>query len=379
VRLLIISQDFPPSLGGIQTYALELASRLAPMCEYLGVVAPRQPGDSHFDAALPFPVYRQPFGDDLLALPALRAVPRLAAKHRVDVALHAQWQPVVASVRSRQATGYPRRILLPAHGRETLFNPWPGPLAGVYERWRRWSFQSADRVLPVSHYNAELVRRLGVSEDRVTVVNNGTNTHLFYPSDASDLRRRLGLEGQRVILGLGRLISRKGYDTTIEALPHVLRHVPDAVYVVIGQGPDRPRLERMADELGVASRVRFLGSVPYDELPPYYNLADVYVMPARSEPPDVEGFGIVFLEANACGKPVIGARDGGVPDAVMDGETGLLIDPGNATDLSNKLVRILTDPRLANRLGETGRQRVASSLTWDHVATRIHAIAMQRE
>ena len=154
MRCLFVTQDFPPDVGGIQTYAARLAPRLAARADALALLAPQRPGAASVDEALPFPVYRLPARPDLLAGPALAAVPVLARRHRIDVALHAQWPTVVASLLARQCTGYPRAIVCAAHGRELLFNPLPPALRGAYDALRRFIVTHTDHFLSVSRYTA---------------------------------------------------------------------------------------------------------------------------------------------------------------------------------------------------------------------------------
>jgi phosphatidylinositol alpha-1,6-mannosyltransferase len=203
------------------------------------------------------------------------------------------------------------------------------------------------------------------------VVPNGTDPERFRPLDAGAARRRLGLGDGPLLLTVGRLVPRKGIDTTLRALPTVLDAVPDLTYLVVGTGPDRARLDALATTLGVRDHVQFEGHVPADDLPHYYGAADLFVMPSREAPPDVEGFGIVFLEAGACGLPVVGARTGGIPDAVRDGETGLLVPPSSPAALAEALTHVLTAPDVAARLGAAARQRVEQEASWAHVADRL--------
>jgi phosphatidylinositol alpha-1,6-mannosyltransferase len=165
-------------------------------------------------------------------------------------------------------------------------------------------------------------------------------------------------------------VPRKGIDTVLGALARVRESVPDVVYVVAGEGPDRERLEELAGRAGVNGSVRFVGAVPNDELALWYSLGDVFVMPSRSEPPDVEGFGIVYLEAAACERPVVAARAGGVPDAVADGVSGLLVEPDDEVGLAQALTELLRDPARRADLGRRARERVLSEFTWDRIADR---------
>jgi len=324
MRLLMVSYDFPPALGGIQTYAYELAQRLATPCDDFAVVAPEAAGAPSVDADLPFEVFRVNASFDSFPL---RILPLLAStRRRFDATFHTQWHTAGASVLTRRLGDAPR-VFAAAHGRELLFQPFNGHavLNKGFDRFRTWTLRHADAVFPVSTYTASLVRNMGVPPERIEVVHNGTDPTLFRPHDARPLRDALGLNGHKVLMTIGRLVPRKGIDTVLHALPQVAHDVPDVQYLIGGHGPDRPRLEALTQDLGLEERVRFLGNIAPEALPRYYNASDVFVMPSRAEGPSVEGFGIVFLEAGACGKPVVGARSGGIPDAVRDGETGLLI------------------------------------------------------
>jgi phosphatidyl-myo-inositol dimannoside synthase len=372
MKLLIVSQDFPPAVGGIQTYAWELSRRLARRSR-LSILVPAADGALPIDRDLPARVDRIGIRPDLLPIALLPTLPFRARSERFDVSLHAQWQTAGAALLSRAMTGYPQRIVVAAHGRELLFNPFPWASARAYDTIRRRVLRSVDLLLPVSRYTAELLVSAGVDHRRIRTVHNGTDPDVFRPVDPSALRRSLGTEGRRILLTVTRLVGRKGVDTVLDALPRVLERNPTVTYLVVGDGPERQSLEYQARRLGSQADVRFLGRVPYAELPAYYSLADVAVMPSRNEPPDVEGFGIVFLEANACGCAVIGAASGGIPDAVLDGETGLLVPPADPTALADAITRILADDSLRERLGSTGRKRVLAEATWQHAADAVYA------
>ncbi len=375
MRLLFVTQDFPPEIGGIQTYSWELARRLSPKASALEVVAPAVSDDASGPAS-PFPVLRVDGRPDLLPLTGLRTVCQRARALRADWAFHAQWQTVGTSVLARFLTGWPRRIACAAHGRELLFNPAasiPG-LRGAYDTLRRGLLRQVDTFTPVSHYTARLLHDQGVPPGQTHVVPNGTNPDRFYPRESSALRQELDLSDRPLLLTVGRLVPRKGIDTVLRALSSVVEARPDVAYVVAGTGPDRARLEHLTAELGLREHVYFRGRVSHDALPDYYSAANVFVMPAREDPPDVEGFGLVFLEANACGTPVIGARVGGVPDAIQHEDTGLLVPPDDPAATAQALTRLLTTPDLAQRLGEQGLERVRTTANWDHVADRLWSV-----
>jgi phosphatidylinositol alpha-1,6-mannosyltransferase len=163
-------------------------------------------------------------------------------------------------------------------------------------------------------------------------------------------------------------MRRKGHDRVIEAMPCILKSYPDARYVIAGTGSEATRLQRLANELGVGHAVIFLGRVPDDEILALYQAADVFVHPNRELPSgDVEGFGIVFLEANACGVPVIGGNSGGTPDAIQHEVTGYLVDPNDVDEIAHRILTLLGDPALRKRMGQAGREW-AKKFTWEAAA-----------
>lgn len=360
MRLLVLTQDFPPALGGISSYASELARRWSRRFD-VTVVAPRAPHG--LDGRTELRVRRARGEADLLGLMSASD----ALSGRYDVAFAAQWGAAPAALLARRL-GRLGSVAIAAHGRELLLAPWPNPAQTLYDRARRGALRAADLLLPVSTYTAGLLVQMGADPERVHVVSNGTDPERFWPSPSP-----LGLEGRPIVLTVSRLVRRKGIDTVLDAWPAIRARCPEAVYYVVGTGPEEARLVERARRF--AGSVRFVGKVSDEALPAWYNAADLFVMPARAEGPDVEGFGLVFLEAGACGKPVIGARSGGVPDAIGDGETGLLVPPGDREALAAAMLRVLEDPGYAAALGQAGRARAEAS-SWDHVADRIADLLM---
>jgi phosphatidylinositol alpha-1,6-mannosyltransferase len=215
-----------------------------------------------------------------------------------------------------------------------------------------------------------------VREDRIALINPGVDVQRYRPGlPCADLRASIGLSaGQKLILSVGRLSRRKGFDQTIRALPALLARGLDARYAIVGIGEDRDYLDGLARECGVAERVKLLGHVAQEDLPRWYNAADVVVMPNREIDGDVEGFGMVFIEAAACGKPAVAGRSGGTGSAVVDGQTGLLVDGASVDAIADALTRILSDADYARTLGETGHLRARREFSWEQVAERIRAL-----
>lgn len=379
MRVLLVSQDFPPHVGGIQTYCLELARRLARWCEALEVVAPAAPGCEALDPTLPFAVRRVRSSTDALVARGLPALWSRAWRGRFDVAFHAQWTTAPGSLLARPA-GRPRRVFVAAHGRELLLRPAARVPAAqrLYDSARRRVLHGADGILAVSRYTAGLARDLGVDPGRIHVIPNGVDAHRFDLPDADAraeaFRRRHDLVGRPCFATVARLMPHKGIDTGIRALPALRREIPDATYVVVGDGPDTGRLRELARRLRVSEAVRFLGRVDDAEVIDALRACDAFALLSRESRPDVEGFGLVLLEAGACGRPVLGARSGGIPDAVADGESGLLIPPDDPAATAQALRRLLGDPALALRLGRGGRRRARDVLSWDHAARAIYEI-----
>ena len=372
MRLLLVTTDFPPKLGGTQTYAHQLASRMCFKCDAFAVVAPFSRNCRKTDETLPFPVYRIRGGPDLFPIAAAHMIARLGKVFGYEAVFCVSWQSGVAT-RIARVFGGPRVTLMAAHGRELLFNPFRHLplLGGAYQSLRRFSFRGSSQVFPVSRYTKELLIQSGIDERRIRVLGNGTDPGQYFPEDVSAFRKQHGATGRPVLLSVGRLVHRKGIDVMLTALPGVLKQVPNALYVIIGDGPERKRLQALCDRLLLTDSVRFVSEKQPHELRNWFNLCDLFVLPTRELAADVEGFGLVFLEAAACSKPAIGTRSGGVPDAVVDGETGLLVPSETPEKLSEAVVRILCSSDLADRMGKAGRRRVLNSANWDTVASTL--------
>ncbi len=369
MRLLMITQDFPPQTGGIQTYSAELGQRFAASCDRFEMVAPADEGFEAVDAGLPYPVHRLPVPSDRMVFATLLSGAAIA-KQGFDAVFHAQWYTLPAGLWLRRR-GHVRRVFVAAHGRELLLNVVERvPAVGSgYAAARDAMLRKADLLMPVSSYTGGLLEDAGVSSKAIHVAPNGVDADAFRVGDGVAFRAEHGLGDGPLITTVCRLVPRKGIDTTLEAVARLRERIPGLRYAIGGSGPDRERLEVRVRDLGLQDTVRFLGRVPDAEMANCMTAADVFCMPARSEPPDVEGFGLVFLEAGACETAVIGARAGGVPDAIVHGETGLLVEPSDTTALADALHELLTQPKVRARMGAAARTRIEAQCTWDHVAS----------
>jgi len=369
--LLISSMYFPPQVGGIANVMAAVTAGLGrDRVSCLTAVPSNQPAAS--SSFMP-KVYRRP-----------RAFGSVKYLHAIS------WGATIAEIMIRErprivqlATVYEgylglwlrRWLRLPfviyAHGNEILAamqeSGYIKPLVAL---------QNADRVLANSHFTASLVQKAGVDPRRIDVIYLGCDPNTFRPVPARvEMRQKLLGDGykNRVIVTVGNLVSRKGHDMVIRALPRLAQTIPDITYLVVGNGPHRQQLEELACSIGVRDHVVFAGVVPDRDLPDVYALSDVFAMPSRAhlDTCDVEGFGLVFLEANACGKPVVAGRSGGIPEAVEDGVTGLLVNPTDAEDIARAIGKLLTDTDLARRMGHQGRVRVVTRFTWEAIIKRV--------
>lgn len=293
------------------------------------------------------------------------------ARERPAVLQYASLEDAYLAYWTHSALRIPHVIY--AHGNEIL--------AAGRSSWNkpRVALLASSCVVANSRYTAGLLRNLGLSAHQVRVVHPGCDLERFRPlQNTQEVRMRL--LGRRplgrLLLTVGNLVERKGHDTVIRALSLLMKQDRDIVYLIVGDGPNRAALEELAASLGVADRVVFLGRVHTSDLPLLYSAADIFIMVSRErqEHCDVEGFGIVFLEAAACGTPSIGGHSGGVSDAVVDGATGLLVNPLDVAQVARSIDDLLANRELARRLGEAARRRAVSQFGWSRFGETISSL-----
>lgn len=241
-------------------------------------------------------------------------------------------------------------------------------------------YRRADAVIAASNFARQNLLRIGVAEEKIVKINPGVDMKQFAPGPApAGLVQRFSLEGKFVILTVARLVRRKGHENMLKAVAQIAGACPDLRYLIVGTGPEEDNLRRLANQLGIADLVHFAGYVPSADLPDCYRACDVLAMPnfEESGTGDVEGFGMVFLEANAVGKPVIAGRSGGTAEAVLDGVTGYLCDPHDVDALATLLRTLAADRELCRRLGAQGLARVREEFHWDSRAARLHAFSAE--
>jgi len=382
---LLLAFNFPPYGGGIARWMGELALRYPRGS--LVVSTGRHPGSADSDPRFPQPIDHAPIKatrlrtlNGLLLWTARAST--LARRTRPGFAWCAELKPAAYPARwLRWRYGLPYGVIV--HGTELLLLE----SKMSRSRFRRWTAREllggAAVVVANSRWTGERARAVLAALDRPTlggdvrVVPLGTDPTHFRPGiDPRPVRSRLGLDGGPWLLTVSRLEWHKGIDTVIRALPAVRAAFPDPAprYAVAGVGPQRARFERLAAELGVGDSVRFLGFVPDEELPALYNAVDLYVGASRRVELLVEGFGISLLEASASGLAVVGGRSGGVPDAVREGETGVLVDSGDPAAVAAGITRLLGDAELRRRMGAAGRRSVETYYNWDRVVGDLRQI-----
>jgi phosphatidylinositol alpha-1,6-mannosyltransferase len=374
-KVLIVTNDFPPRAGGIQSFVHALAVRLPEGS--VTVYAPAWEGAAAFDAAQPFPVERHPTSLMLPAPSVARRAARLLGRDGCDTVLFGAAAPLGLLAPSLRRAGA-RRLVAITHGHEAGWAALPGARSLL-----RRIGDSVDTVTYLGEYTrARLARALSPEAvARMTRLAPGVDSEAFRPgAGGAAVRDRLGLASRPVVICVSRLVPRKGQDTLTRAWPVVQATVPDAVLLLVGGGPYAGRLRRLAHGLGVAGSVIFTGPVPWLELPAYYDAGDVFAMPCRTRRHglDVEGLGIVYLEASATGLPVIGGDSGNAPDAIRAGETGYVVSGRSPAEVAGRLVHLLTDPAGARAMGEKGMAWIDQEWRWDLVAQRLQQILAGR-
>jgi phosphatidylinositol alpha-1,6-mannosyltransferase len=365
-RTLVVTNDFPPRVGGAQRYVHDLVRHLPP--DRVTVLAPRWPEWEVFDEDQPFSVFR--FGAKYLAPSpdVLRRVRTLIRDTGGEAVLFGHGLPLaVMGPRLMADPGVPYAVL--THGAEVWAAGIPGSARALW-----YACSRALTVFAVSSYTAARVRPAVPDGVPLVILPPGVDTERFRPDiTGRRIRERYELHEAPVAVCVSRLVTRKGQDVLIRGWREVLRRVPEARLLLVGDGPSRVRLEGIAAEEGVTSSVIFAREVPEEELPELYAAGDVFVMPCRSRKGglEVEGFGIVFLEAAAMGLPVVAGNSGGAAEAVEDGETGLVVDGRDVAAVAGAVADLLEDPARAATMGKAGRLRVEEDFAWPRVIERL--------
>ncbi|MEV4948360.1 glycosyltransferase family 4 protein [Streptomyces sp. NPDC053755] len=374
-KTLIVTNDFPPRPGGIQAFLHNMALRLDPerIVVYASTWKRGREGTeatAAFDAAQPFTVVRD---RTTMLLPTPRVTARATAllrEHGCESVWFGAAAPLGLMAPALRRAGA-RRLVATTHGHEAGWAQLPAS-----RQLLRRIGEGTDTITYLGEYTRSRIASAltPAAAGRMVQLPPGVDEKTFHPGSGGEaVRERLGLSDRPVVVCVSRLVPRKGQDTLIRALPAILRRVPDAVLLIVGGGPYEKDLRRLAATTGVAGSVRFTGAVPWEELPAHYGAGDVFAMPCRTRRGglDVEGLGIVYLEASATGLPVVAGDSGGAPDAVLDGETGWVVRGDSPEESADRVATLLLDPELRARMGERGRSWVEERWRWDLLAERL--------
>jgi phosphatidylinositol alpha-1,6-mannosyltransferase len=395
-RTLIVTNDFPPRQGGIQSFVHELALRLDP--DRLTVYAPKWDGDAAFDAAQPFEVVRHPTSLMVGGPGVRRRAAELVRSRKAEVVIFGASAPLGLITPVLRTAGVRRAIAI-THGHEAGW----AALPVARQLLRRIGDKTDVMTYLGEYFRVRVASALSPqAAARMARLHPGVDAGIFRPDPGARrvIRDRHGLAGRPVVVCVSRLVARKGQDTLLRAWPAVIGKIPDAALLIVGGGPHAAALHQLSEQVGLTTAVRsagpfpqaagrqepgaaaprpsvyFTGPVPQAELPAHYAAGDVFSMPCRTRRGglDVEGLGIVYLEASATGLPVVGGDSGGAPDAILEGETGYVVAGRDVKALSDRLTALLQDPAGARAIGEKGRAWVERDWNWDLTASRLRTL-----
>jgi len=367
-RTLLITNDFPPRSGGIQSYVQSLAERL-PAGE-LVVYAPAWAGAVAYDARQPFPVFRHSKSLMLPGREVRRRAIELIRDHQLEAVWYGAAAPLSLLTPALRAAGIVRTVAS-THGHEVGWSMVPGARGAL-----RRIGQSNDVITFVSQFARRRISAALGPDAALEYLPPGVRVDTFRPDPAARrmIRERHGVAPEApLLLSVSRLVARKGQDSLIKAVPAITDEVPNLRVLIVGDGPDAPRLRGLIASLGLTDQVILAGHVDWSDLPAHYAAGDVFAMPCRTRGSglDVEGLGIVFLEASASGLPVIAGQSGGAPETVQSGRTGVVVDGRDVPAIAVAATDLLRHPDRAACWGANGRAWVGAQWNWDRSATRL--------
>jgi phosphatidylinositol alpha-1,6-mannosyltransferase len=372
--VLFVTNDFGPRAGGIETFIIGLIQRrpFGQTIVYTSWQANAEKYDAEWLSKYGVEVIRD---RSKILLPTPRvalALKKIVRTRGIATAAFGAAAPLGLLSASIKRAGVTRTVAL-THGHEV----WWAKLFPFNLLLRRIG-STVDVLTYLGEFTQTAISKALTNNARGAMVKiaPGIDTDHFAPTDALVLRRSLGLEDKKVIVSVGRLVHRKGQDYLIEAMPLILNKVPQAHLLLVGQGPYRDHLEKLVERHGLRNSVTFIGRIDYKELPMYLCVGDVFAMPSRSRLMglEVEGLGIVYLEASACGLPVLAGNSGGAPDAVVQDETGLVVSGTDEQQIASAAIDLLSNPDLAQKMGMAGRQWIVDNWRWEIWSKQFEAL-----
>ena len=363
--VLFVTNDFGPRAGGIETFIIGLIER-RPFGQTI-VYTSWQDNAASYDAE-----WLSKFGVEVIRdrskilLPTPRvalALRKIIRTRGITTAAFGAAAPLGLLSASMKRAGVTRSVAL-THGHEV----WWAKVFPFNLLLRRIG-STVDVLTYLGEFTQSSISKALTSNAQRAMVKiaPGIDTEHFAPTDASILRRSLGLENKKVIVSVGRLVHRKGQDYLIQSMPLILHQVPNAHLLLVGQGPYLDHLQKLVKEHGLENSVTFIGRVDYKELPQYLCVGDIFAMPSRSRLMglEVEGLGIVYLEASSCGLPVLAGNSGGAPDAVKQNETGLVVSGTDEKQIASAAIELLNNSDSSKKMGLAGRQWIVNNWRWE--------------
>lgn len=374
-KILLVTNDFGPRTGGIETFVIGLLERIS---GHEVIVFTSQQGDTKdYDNN-----WLEKFGVTVvrdkskILLPTMRvtnAAKALVKDKKIEVVVFGAAAPLGLMAQSLRKSGV-KKIIALTHGHEVW---WAKIFPFSFAMKKIGS--SVDHLTFLGDFTRSAIAKAldEKSANAMVKIAPGIDTTHFIPrSDGVEIRSQLGLAEKKIIISVGRLVHRKGQDKLIEALPDVLQKIPHAHLLLVGEGPYRKHLEKLVQKFSLTKNVTFVGRILYDKLPIYLSAADLFAMPSRSRffGLEVEGLGIVYLEASACGIPVVAGKSGGAPDAVLEGVTGVCVDGTDVSEIAMAVTDILGDAKRASYMGAAGRNWIVDNWRWDIWSTEFNSL-----
>ena len=372
-KTLFITNDFPPRPGGIQTFVYEIVARFNP--ESVVVLASDWANSNEFDTGLDYKVVRAKSKVLLPTKKTLSLAAQLIAEHNIDQVVFGASAPLGLLAKPLRKLGI-KKIIAFTHGHEVGWAKTP-----LTKSLLRRIAKDVDSLTYLTAYTkAGILKGLPKNtESKMYQLLPGVDTQLFNPSNkvaGAQIRADLGFADRPTIVSVSRLMARKGHDQLIKAIPEISKSIPGVALVIVGDGKYRKSLQKLVRKLKLTNDVYFSGKVPYADLPNWYAVGDVFAMPCRTRMAnwDVEGLGIVYLEASATGLPVVAGDSGGAPEAVIPGKTGYVVGGRDSKMLIKQLIALLSDENLRVELGQNGRDWVCKDWTWDQAYQEVQSL-----
>ena len=366
---ILLNESFHPEIGGVQEF-------LKSLCLFsnhrIDVLTEKASGSENFYEILPFNIYRKGIKPHLGFVQYLLAGISLCHRNRYDFIFVGSFSSVLyVAAWLKKLFGIP--LVLLYHGFDLERQLQANSTKAIK------ALQYCDLLITNSHYNFRRYSNLFPSATQTKILNPGVDTEYFKPNNNLKVDLdwlKLPFKNKQVILSIGRLVKKKNHDMVLRSLKKVTKQFPEIIYLIVGNGPEHNNLQKLTDRFSLRENVSFFGSMQGSALVDFYNICDIFILPSKERKMDNQGnidaetFGIVFMEANACGKPVIGGNSGGIPDAIVNGVTGYLVNPSDENELAEKIIELLSNKEKARRMGEAGRKRTVEEFDWTVVAKK---------